>query len=325
MLRVFVVATLFAFAVSGSSAAPGTFPGSNGPLVFDGVDSSTHTVQIYRLAADGSGLKRLTQTTGAVWNEDPSWSSNGRTIFFDSVDRSRPAVPGHIYRMNANGTGRSLADKRLAPTHVWPSANRSGSALVVVQFGKGAQGGSIANMKTNGAGRKVIAGGTRLQNNGSPEYAPSGPRIVFSRVTYNKSGQGIARADLFVRNGRRNTNITRRSKAKFFSPSWAPNGKAIVAVRGERTVVAMKPNGTRIRVLTSVSGVHTAVSSAVFSPDGTKIAYLQCKGDCGDPDLAGQGSIWVMNTTGSGRHAIFAGSAAAGQPAERVSWGVSAS
>jgi Tol biopolymer transport system component len=314
----FLIALCIAIA-GGSSASPGTFPGGNGLLVFDAVDSDSMTVQIFEVGAGGTGLKQLTKTTGAVWNEDPSWSANGRTIFFDSFDRSK-AAPSHIYRMSANGTGRRLVDKSGAPADVWPSANRSGSALAVVQFAMGGQG-FIATMKANGAGRRVIANATRLQNNGSPEYAPSGTRIAFSRVTYNKSGQGIAKADLLVRNGGRNTVITKKSTAKFYAPSWAPNGKGLVAVRGQRTIVTMRPNGTGMRVLASISGAHTTISSVVYSPDGTKIAYLQCKGDCGDPDLSGQGSIWVMNANGSGKHAVFTGGAGV-QPATRVSWGV---
>lgn len=319
-MRLFVFAALFAAVAGGSSPARGSFPGQNGALVFDAVDGNTKTVQIFQVSAGGTGLKQLTTTTGAVWNEDPSFSANRQTIYLDSLDRSTTR-PSHIYRMNANGTGRQLADGASAPTHVWPSANSSGSALAVVQYGKGGQS-VIATMKTNGANRKVVANATRLQSNGSPDYAPSGARIAFYRVTYNESGQGIANSDLFVRNGTRNTNITAHSSAKFFGPSWAPNGRMLLALRGQRTIVSMTPNGTGVRVLTSVSGAYTGIADAVYSPDGKKIAYLECTGDCGDPDLQGQGSIWVMNANGSGKQRVFNGGNAV-QPANRLSWGVS--
>ena len=81
----------------------------------------------------------------------------------------------------------------------------------------------------------------------------------------------------------------------------------------------MRPNGTGVRVLTSVSGAHTGIASAVYSPDGKKIAYLQCTGDCGDPQLQGQASIWVMNANGSGKQRIFNGVNGT-QPADRLSW-----
>jgi Tol biopolymer transport system component len=315
----FVLATLSAAVVGVSSPARGSFPGENGVLAFDAVDGDTRTVQIFQVSAVGTELKQLTTTTGAVWNEDPVFSANGQTIYFDSQNRAT-AGPSHIYRMNADGTGRQRVDAGSAPTGVWPSVNRSGSALAVVQYLKGGQS-VIATMRANGTGRKRVTNATRLQSDGGPEYAPSGSRIAFYRVTFNRSGQGIAKADLFVRNGTRSTNITSRSSAKFFGASWRPDGQRLVALRGQRTIVSMRPNGTGVRVLTSVSGARTGVADAVYSPDGAKIAYLQCAGDCGDPDLKGQGSIWVMNADGSGKQRVFNGGNEV-QPASRLSWGV---
>jgi Tol biopolymer transport system component len=315
-----VPAVLLAVIADGSSVAAGSFPGRNGVLVFDAVDLQTKTVQIFQVSAGGTGRKQLTTTTGAVWNEDPTFTASGRRIYFDSLDRST-TLPSHIYRMNANGKGRQLADRASAPAHVWPSVNRTGSALAVVQYGNRGNA-AIATMKTNGANRKVIAKATRLQSAGGPDYAPSGGRIAFYRVTYNTGGQGIAKSDLFVRTGTRNTNITAHRSAKFFNPSWAPNGRMLLAIRGQRTIVSMRPNGTGLRVLTSVTGAQTGVADAVYSPNGKKIAYLQCAGDCGDPELQGQGSIWVMNANGSGKRRVFNGANGI-QPASRLSWGVS--
>jgi Tol biopolymer transport system component len=178
-------------------------------------------------------------------------------------------------------------------------------------------------MKSNGTGQKVVGHAAKNQSAGGPDYAPTGPRIAWYRVTYNESGQGFAASDLFVRNGTRNTNITRRSSGKFYSVSWSPNGTTLVAIRGQRTIVSMRPNGTGMRVLTTASGpAHTSVDDAIYSPDGKKIAYLQCTGDCGDPQLHGQGSIWVMNANGSGKKRIFNGVSGT-QPADRLSWSVS--
>jgi Tol biopolymer transport system component len=316
-IRLALVAALVCVIVDAPSAVAGTFPGRNGVLAFDAVDLTTRTVQIFQVSAGGTALKRLTSTTGDVWNEDPTFSANGRTIYFDSLDRGTTA-PSHIYRINANGTGRRLTDSRSAPTHVWPTINRAGNTLAVVQYDNRG-GSSIATMRTNGANRRVIATATRLQSFGGPSFAPSGGRLVFYRATYNENGQGIARSNLFLRNGNRNTNITSRSAAQYFGASWAPNGRTLLAIRGQRTIVSIKPNGTGVRVLATVSGTQTGVSNAVYSPNGKQIAYMQCAGDCGDPELQGQGSIWVMNANGSGRRRIFNGTSGV-QPASRLTW-----
>ena len=317
-LRVLVLVAIFAGIVGGSNAARGTFPGQNGVIAFDAVvgQGEQGTVQIFQVSATGTGLKQLTQTDGDVWNQDPVFSGNGAKIYFTSDDRST-TNPGRIYSMNASGSGR----KGVA-VGVWPAVNRAGSSVAITQYAKGGQS-LIVTTRPNGKGRKVVGNATRKQSAGGPDYAPTGVRLAWYRVTYNKSGQGFAASDLFVRNGTHNTNITRRSSAKFYSVAWSPNGKTLVAIRGQRTIVSMRPNGTGMRVLTTASGpAHTGVSGAVYSPDGTKIAYLQCTGDCGDPQLQGQGSIWVMNANGSGKKRIFNGNDQA-QPADRLSWSVS--
>jgi Tol biopolymer transport system component len=315
-----VLAALFAASAGGSHAAPGTFPGQNGVIAFDAVsrkDGPQGSVQIFQVSATGSGgLKQLTSTDQAVWNEDPAYSADGTKIYFTSDDRAT-AAPGRIYSMNANGSGRQGV-----AVGVWPAVNRAGSAVAITQYARGGQS-IVVTTKPNGTGRKVVGNATKLQSAGGPEYAPVGTRLAWYRVTYNKNGHGNAASDLFVRNGTHNTNITRRSSAKFYSVSWAPNGKTLVAIHGQRTIVSMRPNGTGMRVLASISGsAQTHVASAVYSPDGTKIAYLQCTGDCGDPSLQGQGSIWVMNANGSGKKRIFIGGNGI-QPSGRLSWSVS--
>jgi Tol biopolymer transport system component len=314
-----VVLPVLAVLAGGSSAAPMTFPGTNGVIAFDGVvgKGPQGSVQVFQVSATGSGLKQLTNPANtAIWNQDPDYTANASKIYFIATNRATQ-TPSRINSMNASGG----AQKNIA-AGVWPSVNRAGSTLAVVQYLKSGQS-VIARMTTSGKGRKIIGNATKKQGAGGPDYAPTGTRLAWYRVTYGKNGQGIAASDLFVRNGTHNTNITRRSSAKFYSPAWAPNGRKLVAIRGQRAIVSMNPNGTGLRVLTSVSGPpHTGVAGVVYSPDGTKIAYLQCTGDCGDPSLQGQGSIWVMNANGSGKKRIFNGSDQA-QPADRLSWSVS--
>ena len=316
-IRLVAVSAFLAVIAVSSTPASGSFPGRNGAITFDAVDRTTGTVQIFRMSATGGGLKQLTTTSAKIWNEDPTFAASGQRIFFDSLDRAATR-PSRVFRMNANGTRRQPSDAQSNPPHVWVSVNRTGSSLAVVQFTRGGQA-VIATMNTNGRNLRVIARGTKLQSDGTPEYAPNNGRIAFGRVTFNSNGQGIRKGDLFVRNGGRNVNITASQRANYFGASWAPNGQRLVAIRGQRTLVSMNPNGANIRMLTTVGGAQTSIADAVYSPDGKKIAYLQCIGSCGDPELRGQGSIWVMNANGSGKHRVFSGGMGV-QPAERLSW-----
>ena len=108
-IRLIVLVTLFAAVAGGSSAAPGSFPGQNGVIAFDAVVAQRRRpaapFRSSRSPQPERGLKQLTQTGGAVWNQDPAFSANGAKIYFTSDDRST-TNPDRIYSMNANGSGR---------------------------------------------------------------------------------------------------------------------------------------------------------------------------------------------------------------------------
>ena len=172
----------------------------------------------------------------------------------------------------------------------------------------------------------MLARAGKRQDNYTPKYAPTGARILFNRVTYGIH-TGFVRSDLLIINAAgRSTNITRRTTARFFSPNWAPDGNAIVAVRGATMsqIVSMTPSGGDVRLLATLEG-GGGISSPTYSPDGSKIAFLVCDGDCGDPLVMdeGVGSIWVMNADGSNAHAIFEQMPDSSvQPFGTLDWGV---
>jgi Tol biopolymer transport system component len=310
--------------LAAASPAGATFPGTNGDLVFSGVDSVSGTVQIYRMAPTGGAPTQLTSTTGQVWNECPSWSSDARLIYFDSFDRAI-ASPPQIFRMNGTGGARTLVDRPNAPPHTCPTVNRNGTLVAAVEFED--DGSSvIVRMNADGSGRQVVSNTGANLSNFSPHFAPNGSRILFNQVTFKENAGGLDTGEFMVVNPAGHIkNITRHNSDIFTSPSWSPNGGTLLAVRGadQDEIVRMSSGGSNVRMLVKVPGV--TLSSPTFSPDGSKIAFTQCQGDCGDPDLQGTGSIWVMNANGSNLTQVLDQATTGVQPdGSGIDWGVSA-
>jgi Tol biopolymer transport system component len=72
-------------------------------IVFTRFRDPTHSA-IYRVRADGSGLRRL--TSFRLNASDPDWSPNGRKITFDSGDALQAGSRSNVFVMRANGKGR---------------------------------------------------------------------------------------------------------------------------------------------------------------------------------------------------------------------------
>ena len=98
---------LLALAVPSSAGA--AFPGQNGNIGFttyqyDGDEN------IYAIAPDGTGLRRLTSDSG--FDDDAAWSPNGRRIAFASnrahpgqaCEGVSPTCDYDIYVMSADGS-----------------------------------------------------------------------------------------------------------------------------------------------------------------------------------------------------------------------------
>src|SRR3954469_19220266 len=95
---------LLVLTACGGTEPPDDVPSLPGTeIVFQGGDSTSF--DIYVVNADGSGLTGLTHDAEA--DLDPSWSGDGRQIYFLSHDRSGPGTAG-LYAMNADGTGLHL-------------------------------------------------------------------------------------------------------------------------------------------------------------------------------------------------------------------------
>jgi TolB protein len=282
-----------AAAIVALAAAPthATYRGVNGPILYNS-PVGKH-LQLFAANADGSPARQLTH----FGNSDAlhaSWSPDGRRIVFE---RGFPTRAG-IYTMNADGTGlRSLTPRGLQglPTYS-PDGKRIAFDRTLPHED------AIWTMKTDGTDLRQVthnrpAGKKERRCDGSPSFSPDGKSIAFVR-TINESKVAL----FTVRtSGRGLEQLTPWSRGVAAKVDWSPDGSLIVfsspnfnpGPKGvSSNVYTIHPDGTGLTQLTHDTGGKVHDGAGSFSPDGTKIVYIN--------NSTGAFQLYVMNVDGTG-------------------------
>jgi len=225
--------------------------------------------------------------SSVVWftgNDAPAWSPNGSLIAFTGF---RGGKHGEIYVMRPDGTGQRNLTKSPSPDDLatWsPDAKR-------IAFTSNRDGNSeIYVMNADGTGQ------TRLTHSAAADYSsswsPDGRRIAFWSDRDGNNEIYVMNAD-----GTDQTRLT-TSRASDYSPSWGPDGRiAFTRTTGTGSLTAlqvMNSDGSDLRRLTP-AGANWSESRPVWSPDGTKIAFVSSHDFPVDNT-----DIYEMNADGSG-------------------------
>jgi hypothetical protein len=173
---------------------------------------------IFVINADGSGLRRVTYTTGGI-DYDPTWSPDGARIAFIKLDSNTDPNPTDIYVVNADGsnlTKLTNASRDWAP--VW---SPDGSRLAF-----DCAGYSICAMDADGRNRVTLAQGSSEASFLEPNWSPDGRKIAYSHYTFSEE---TATQEIFVMNadGSQQQNVTQSATTET-SPAWSPDGNKLV-------------------------------------------------------------------------------------------------
>jgi len=243
--------------------------------------------------ADGSGLTRLSDAEHADFA--PSWSGDGREIYFISSNRDGHTSSG-LYAMNPDGTNVHLIVDGVAPPYdVSPDGTR-------IAFGAlGPQGDrDLLVGKADGSEQAVIldipCDYTLVQcmEIDAAAWSPDGQQIAYS-VYWRGHGNSVPGLIGTVNADGTGQKYITTSELRSTHPAWAPDGQRI-AFSSVTASTIPTPGAMALEIMNADGTGRTALmiggSSPTWSPDGQSIGFAEA------------GGLFAVNADGTGLRQI---------------------
>lgn len=133
--------------------------------------------EVFRIDADGSGLRRLTRTAAHVSDHNPTWSPDGRWIWFDS---DRPGYMNReIYRMRPDGSSvqritRTADGVDDGAPDISPDGRR-----VVFSSTRGNGDQDLWTMRPGGTDARRLGTGAEIRDEVFPQWTAGGETVLY--------------------------------------------------------------------------------------------------------------------------------------------------
>lgn len=231
--------------------------------------------EVWTADAKGRDLRRLT-----TWNATsaaPTWTPDGRIVYFTTKDYPPPASPGdppppsELYSMAADGSDQ----RRLTGDEVMkvdPAVSPADGTVAYIAFQPmdrepGAFELGLFSIAADGSSPRALAPFSPRRDVFNASWSPDGTRVVLELASARPRGSthGSRRqSDIAVMNAD-GTGLRRLTRTRMLetNPVWSPDGRLIAFTsdrhvkRGKRErwgpdfeLYVMRADGTRIRRLT---------------------------------------------------------------------------
>jgi Tol biopolymer transport system component len=266
---------------------------ANGKIAF--TSSRDGNNEIYSMSPDGGNQTRLTNDPAN--DTVPTWSPNGTKLAFTS---NRNGNVQQIFVMSADGTNpQQISSPNLSAGSI--SWSPDGTRLAFNAVAAQSTVSDIFVINVDGTNLiKLTKASSQFDSNFAPAWSPDGASIAFVKRSFLSSSIFIMNPD-----GSSQARVTEGDR-----PSWSPDGSAIVF---SRILYDLDPpifvvddifainlsSGLEWRLTTTPqTKPQPSNFSPVWSPDGTKIAFVRTL----DNSVGNVSSdIYVMDPDGSNK------------------------
>jgi Tol biopolymer transport system component len=263
-------------------------------------NSPFDSLDIYRMNADGTGLRNLTGHLAQYGSLSPS--PDGRRVVFQS-DRGSSGV-AHVWTMNSDGSGL----KQLVTDYsTYPQWSPDGARIAFQKVD--AEGLHVYVVNADGSNPVKVSGPAMQVGNVCPIANP-GTRINLvgwipdGRVAFTRHYCGFGYRYFLVNAD--GTGFT-ETQIKLYEAFWSPDGSRVVFPRPEGgywRIILMNADGTGARVL-STQGTHQGLpwtGYSPWSPDGQRIVFFANTAEVAASDRNCSETVlpYVVNVDGTG-------------------------
>jgi Tol biopolymer transport system component len=258
------------------------------------VQAANGTSQIWVMNPDGSGKTNLSNSKSR--DRLPVWSPDGSKILFERrVTNLLLKTYWDIYVMNADGSGQlNLSNHAANDQHArW---SPSGTDVVFTSQRDGNR--ELYRVNTKGSGLVRLTYNSLDDDNA--DWSPNGQKIAFDRFP---NGSHPLYGSVYTMNADGSAVSLLNSQLYYaYNPRWSPSGSTLLLLaEGGWDVIVVNADGSNPLEL-EVDGSSGGPGDAVWSPDGSRIAYSNWEPfDNGNDDAYG---IRTVSPDGTGKQIV---------------------
>ncbi|MCM3880677.1 MAG: protein kinase [Vicinamibacterales bacterium] len=233
--------------------------------------------------ADGRNERPLVQAEGNLHKHWPSWSADGKYIYFNHSMTAWNAAPTEVYRVAATGGSPELVVAS-ASRAAFPAPTPDGRGLIYAANPIGAELGLWWRPLTGGGSVRLTTG---VGEYAQPRISLNGQTMV---CTLFETRDSLVRVDLGSDLGStaRSTPLTDGYSGDL-DPNLSRDDRLVLSSTrsGQRNLWVARSDATDPRPLTSGASLDEYPQ---FSPDGQQVAFISNRG--------GERGLWIVSADG---------------------------